>query len=255
MKQSLWPVSTVGKDIHMKLSVVVPCYNEAGNIPLVLEKFRKAVHRPDIEVILVDNGSRDHTGKVLEEKLPDYPFARSIRVDVNRGYGYGILQGLKACRGEFIGWTHADMQTDPADLIRAFRIIENRKNPENIYIKGLRKGRPFTDQFFAYGMSIFETVCLGVKLYDVNAQPNLFSRQFFETWKHPPKDFNLDLYALYQAQAQHMQVIRFEVKFPKRIWGHSSWNTGWLARRKLIKSTVSYSMQLRKEKDNGIYRT
>lgn len=237
----------------MKLSMVVPCYNEAENIPLVLEKFRKVIHRADMEVILVDNGSEDHTGTVLEELLPDYPFARSIRVDVNRGYGYGILQGLKVCRGKFIGWTHADMQTDPADLIKAFRIIENRKDSENVFVKGMRKDRPFMDQFFTYGMSIFTTVCLGVKLYDVNAQPNLFSRRFFETWINPPEDFNLDLYAFYQARIHHLQVRRLEVKFPRRVHGQSSWNIGWSARWKIIKSTVSYSIQLKKEKENGIY--
>jgi hypothetical protein len=52
---------------------------------------------------------------------------------VNQGYGFGILSGLKECTGEFLGWTHADMQTDPKDLLKAFNIIkENNFAKENI---------------------------------------------------------------------------------------------------------------------------
>lgn len=108
----------------MKLSIVVPCYNEAENIPLILKRFSDIIMRNDIEVILVDNGSTDTSPQILSELLPVYSFARSVKVDVNQGYGYGIVQGLKSCNGEFIGWTHADMQTDPADLIKALYLIE-----------------------------------------------------------------------------------------------------------------------------------
>ena len=58
----------------MKLSVVVPCYNEENNIPLILERFGKLIKREDIEVILVNNGSTDNSAVVLEELLPRYPF-------------------------------------------------------------------------------------------------------------------------------------------------------------------------------------
>ena len=110
----------------MKLSVVIPCYDEADNIPLILERFDGIIKRDDIEVVLVDNGSTDSSPEVLNTLLPKYPFAKTIRVEVNQGYGYGIVQGLKVSTGEFIGWTHADMQTDPADLLKALDIIEKR---------------------------------------------------------------------------------------------------------------------------------
>lgn len=205
----------------MRLSIVVPCYDEAENIPLLLKRFQTAIHRDDIEVILVDNGSRDNTQDVLAELLPKYFFAKSIHVKVNRGYGDGIIQGLRACQGKFIGWTHADLQTDPADLLKALHMIEKYHEDEKLFVKGTRIGRALPDQFFTTGMSIFETIYLKEKLYDVNAQPNVFSRKFFSTWKNPPKDFALDLYALYMAQKQNLKIRRFAVAFPKRIHGAS----------------------------------
>ena len=230
----------------MKLSIVVPCYDEAENIPLILERFAEVIRRDDVEVVLVDNGSTDNSPAVLRELLPKYSFARTIRVEVNQGYGYGIVQGLKACTGEFIGWTHADMQTDPADLMKALNIIEENNSDEKIFVKGNRKGRPLFDQFFTSGMSMFETLYMGVKLYDVNAQPNVFSRKFFETWKNPPKDFALDLYALYMAQKARLHIKRFDVVFPKRIHGESHWNSGLASKWKFIKRTIDFSKKLKK---------
>ena len=230
----------------MKLSVVIPCYDEADNIPLILERFDGIIKRDDIEVVLVDNGSTDSSPEVLNTLLPKYPFAKTIRVEVNQGYGYGIVQGLKVSTGEFIGWTHADMQTDPADLLKALDIIEKRNYAEELFIKGNRKGRPLFDQFFTSGMSAFETLYMGVKLYDVNAQPNVFSKKFFETWINPPKDFSLDLYALFMAQKSGLHIERFDVMFPKRVHGTSHWNTGLVSKWKFIKWTVGFSRKLKK---------
>lgn len=232
---------------NIKLSIVVPCYDEAENLPLLLKRFGEAVQRKDIEVVLVDNGSKDHTPAVLEELTAKYSFVKNMRIEVNQGYGYGIVQGLRACSGKFIGWTHADMQTDPADLIRALDIIEESHDDEHVFIKGRRKGRPLFDRFFTAGMGIFETIYLRKKLYDINAQPNVFSRRFFDTWKNPPKDFSLDLYALYMAQCRHLRIKRFDVIFSKRVYGKSHWNSGLAAKWKFIKRTVAFSRKLKKE--------
>lgn len=230
----------------MKLSIVVPCYDEAENIPLILKRFGEVIKRDDIEVILVDNGSRDDSPQVIRRLLPAYPFAKTVHIETNQGYGYGVIQGLKACSGEFIGWTHADMQTDPADLVRALDIIEANNCDETLFVKGNRKGRPLFDQFFTSGMSLFETIYMGARLYDINAQPNVFSRNFFDTWQNPPKDFALDLYALYMAQKSGLRIERFDVVFPKRLHGTSHWNTGLASKWKFIKRTVDFSRKLKK---------
>jgi len=231
----------------MKLQVTIACYNEEKNIPLILERFQKVLNRSDVGLLLVNNGSMDNSAEVLKELIPKYPFASTIQVEVNQGYGYGILQGLKASSSEFIGWTHADMQTDPFDILRGLELLENSTNPEKTYVKGLRKGRPIFDQFFTIGMGIFETLYLKAPLWDINAQPNLFHRSFFESWKNPPHDFSLDLYALYQAKKHNLHILRFPVVFPPRIHGTSSWNTGLKAKWKFIKRTLDFSFKLKKE--------
>lgn len=229
----------------MKLSIVIPCYNESENIPLILNRFAEVVTE-DIEVVMVNNGSTDNSEQIFEEILSNFSFARLVTVPVNQGYGYGILQGLKSCQTEYVGWTHADMQTDPNDVVKAWQIVKNTKKGK-IYVKGNRKSRPLVDSFFTWGMGIFETIYMGEKLYDINAQPNIFPKSFFDTWQNPPHDFALDLYAAYMAKKQDLQLVRFSVLFPERIHGESKWNTGMKAKWKFIKRTIDFSLKLKKQ--------
>ena len=228
----------------MRFSLIIPCYNEAANLPLLLERCKDVVTHPDVEVILVDNGSTDNSPEVLLSLLSLYPGCRSVRVEKNQGYGFGILTGLRAAKGDILGWTHADMQTDPQDVLRGLELFE--KHGLDIFVKGRRYGRPLADVVFTLGMSIFETLLLGKPLWDINAQPTLFTRRFFESWLEPPHDFSLDLYTYYLAHYNRLEIHRFPVKFGERAHGVSHWNVNWDAKRKFIERTIDFSWQLRK---------
>ena len=231
--------------MNKKLSIVIPCYNEEKNIPLILEKFSNVIFRDDIEIILVNNGSIDNSEQILNDLVPLYSFATYVTLKENKGYGYGISFGLKHATGDFMGWTHADMQTDPEDVIKALAILERENFNESIYVKGRRRNRPFFDEFFTNGMSIFETIYMREKLVDINAQPNIFHNSFYEKWENVPYDFSLDLYVLYHAQKRKLKIIRFDVVFPERIHGESSWNKGLLSKWKFIKRTLTFSKKLK----------
>ncbi len=227
----------------MKFSLVIPCYNEARNLPLLLNRCQLLVAQPSIEVVLVDNGSTDDSSEVLKALLPSYPGCISVRVEKNQGYGFGILAGLKAATGDVLGWTHADMQTDPKDALIGLQLL--KKHGLNSFVKGRRYGRPLGDVSFTVGMSLFETFLLGKPLWDINAQPTLFTRKFFETWQEAPHDFSLDLFAYYQARVSGLEVHRFPVIFGKRVYGISHWNVNWASKRKFILRTLDFSLKLR----------
>jgi len=229
----------------MRFSLIIPCYNEAANLPLLLERCKELATQPGIEVVLVDNGSTDSTPELLLGMLPQYPGCRSIRVDKNQGYGFGIVSGLKAAKGEILGWTHADMQTDPLDALRGLALFE--QYGDDIFAKGRRYGRPLMDVVFTVGMSVFETLLLARPLWDINAQPTLFSRKIFASWISPPDDFSLDLFAYYQALRHDLKVHRFPVRFGERAHGVSHWNVNWAAKWKFIKRTVQFSRTLRQQ--------
>lgn len=229
----------------MKLSLVIPCYNEAANLPTLMARCAEVARAGKVEVVLVDNGSTDASPQVLAAGLPAHPGCRSVRVEKNQGYGFGILSGLRAATGDVLAWTHADMQTDPMDAIKGLAFFE--QHGADIFVKGRRYGRPLADVAFTVGMSAFETALLRQPLWDINAQPTMFSRRFFETWDEgAPHDFSLDLYAYYQARRQGLPVHRFPVRFGERLHGTSHWNVNWAAKRKFIKRTVEFSLALRK---------
>lgn len=230
----------------MKLSLVIPCYNEAQNLPALIARCRVLTQDPDIEVVLVDNGSKDETPAILAKELDGISGCRSVRVDVNQGYGFGILSGLRAATGDVLAWTHADQQTDPADAIAAFDFFRATAEPERLFVKGRRFGRPLADTVFTAGMSMFETLLTGRAMRDINAQPTMFHRTMFERWRSPPADFALDLYAYWQAKDDGLAVKRFPVRFGKRLYGASNWNTGISGRWKFIRRTVEFSLRLKK---------
>ena len=230
----------------MKYSLVIPCYNEAKNLPYLFEKFNFFIDK-NIEVIIVNNGSKDNSREILEQLIKKFSFVRVCNVKDNIGYGFGITSGLKLAKGEFIGYTHADLQTDPKDVLKALQIIANDSDPKNCFVKGNRKKRPNFDKFFTVGMSIFETIYLKTRLWDINAQPNIFHRSFFEYIKSScPKDFSFDLYLLYMAKKKSLNIIRFDVFFPDRLYGVSSWNTGLVSKWKFMQRTFKFSKKLKK---------
>jgi glycosyltransferase involved in cell wall biosynthesis len=229
----------------VKLSLVIPCYNEAANLPGLIARCEEAFSGEDAEVLLVDNGSTDGTAGILAARLAGSARLRAVQVRENRGYGFGIAEGLRAARGDVLGWTHADLQADPADALRGMALFRSAPDPGRLFVKGRRRGRPFGDRFFTVGMALFETLLLRQGLWDINAQPTMFPAAFFRSWNAPPQDFALDLYAYYLARRRGLAVARFPVDFGPRAHGVSHWNVDWTAKWKFIRRTVEFSVRLK----------
>ena len=232
----------------VRLSLVIPCYNEARSLLQLVARCAEVVAaEPACEIVLVDNGSTDDSPDVLTRGLAGKAGIRSVRVPVNRGYGHGILEGLRSCESEIVGWTHADLQTDPMDAVRGLAMFRSERDPTRLFVKGARYGRPIADAAFTFGMSLFETLWMGHAMRDINAQPTLFPRTFLEGWRDPPEDFALDLFAYAEAKASGMKVQRFPVLFAPRQHGVSHWNVDWKAKAKFIRRTFDFSVRLRRE--------
>ena len=230
-----------------RLSIIIPCYNESKNLPLLISRCKEVANKGNnIEIIIVDNGSNDDTASVLDELTSNLTFITRVRIEINQGYGHGILVGLAAATGEILSWTHADMQTDLGDILTGLNFFNETDEVERLFIKGKRYGRPLPDVFFTFCMSIFETLLLKKLMWDINAQPTLFHKNFYLNWENPPSDFSLDLFAYYNAKKLKLKVKRFPVLFSERLYGVSSWNIGFISKYNFIKRTLIYSFSLNK---------
>ncbi len=100
------------------LSVVVPLFNEAEGLPLLVEQLLAAL-RPlgqPFELVLVDDGSRDDTATVLEQLRGQVPELVAVLLRRNYGQSAAMAAGFDASRGEVVVTLDGDLQNDPADI-------------------------------------------------------------------------------------------------------------------------------------------
>jgi polyisoprenyl-phosphate glycosyltransferase len=226
------------------LTLIIPCYNEKDNLYEIIDKCEKLVNTKLIKIILVNNGSTDGSSQILNTIKNDKIYIHHIKKNI--GYGNGIMEGLKQTDTQFIGWTHADLQTNLEDVIQVIQILENQKN---LFIKGLRKKRNLSSNILTLCMSIIETLIFQKFLWDINAQPTIFSRQLLQEISNPPKNFMLDLYFYVKAKKLKFEIRRFNVFFYKRKFGISNWDYNFSNRVKTIVNAIIYSIHLRIKND------
>jgi glycosyltransferase involved in cell wall biosynthesis len=227
-----------------QLSIVLPCYNESRGIEAILNRFAEVGRGQDFELILVDNGSKDDTQATFARLLPRFPFARSVKVEVNQGYGHGIFTGLQSAQGEVVGWSHADLQTDPADVFRAWASYRAAATPERTMIKGRRYGRRLSEKLISLGMQALSTLVFRSYMQEINAQPKVFHRDLLSHLTRPPVDFNFDLYVLVMAKRHGWRIESIPVQFPPRKYGHSNWAATWRSKFRTIARSIRYMFSL-----------
>jgi glycosyltransferase involved in cell wall biosynthesis len=100
------------------LSIFFPAYNDGGTIAsMVISALLTArTLTPDHEVIVIDDGSRDQTPRVLDELASLYPEVRVVHHPVNRGYGGALRSGFERASKEYVFYTDGDAQYDPTEL-------------------------------------------------------------------------------------------------------------------------------------------
>ncbi len=227
-------------------SIVLPCYNEAEGLPHLLRRYRAVWRDLPAELILVNNGSTDETAQVLERELakPENSFARSVLVPVNRGYGWGVICGLRTAKGAVLGISHADLQCDPSDLFRAYDLLQQHGGRE-VLVKGKRRRRGLGAEIVTAVMSLLASFVLLKPLTDINAQPKVFPRILLEQLRDAPRGFELDLCIFYAARRLGWKIVTLPVVFAPRPFGVSKWAFSLASRRRHIWSTVKYIFKLR----------
>ena len=111
---------------HPRCSLVIPFYQEAGNVASVVPAACEVVARidPHFEAILVDDGSTDGTGRELVQIAASDPRCRMVTLPENRGQAAALLTGLQQARGDIILTMDGDGQNDPRDFPALLALLE-----------------------------------------------------------------------------------------------------------------------------------
>jgi len=128
----------------VKVSIVVPVYNEADNISVLIAEIVEAMSEAEAyEIIYVDDGSKDNTASVLKQIQQDVGMLRVIHHQQSCGQSTAIYTGVKAASYTCVATLDGDGQNDPADIPRLYEVLmQQRKSNSNLWmVAGWRNKR------------------------------------------------------------------------------------------------------------------
>jgi dolichyl-phosphate beta-glucosyltransferase len=206
-----------------ELSVIIPSYNEEQRLPATLKRIaaysRSASH--PIEVIVVDDGSRDRTIAVAEQFRSEIPSLRVISNGENRGKGYSVRHGMQEARGHIVLFTDADLSApieEVEKLLPAMKdhdvAIGSRAVDRSLISVHESPFREFAGIIFnkivrlILRLPFVDTQC-GFKAFRREACKIIFEQQTIER-------FGFDPELLYLARHHGLRSIEIPVR-----WGHS----------------------------------
>ncbi|MCL4267162.1 MAG: glycosyltransferase family 2 protein [Anaerolineae bacterium] len=158
------------------LTVAMPAYNESENIQAMIEDTLRLVGplMADLEVIVVDDGSRDDTAAVVNRLTAVHPQVRLVQHEVNKGYGTAVWTGLTSATKELIFFTDADRQFDLHEISKMLAQV----NTADLVV-GYRKPRrdPLMRRLNGKGWSGLVTLLFGYTARDIDCAFKLMRRQ------------------------------------------------------------------------------
>src|SRR5215475_10992605 len=161
------------------LSIFFPAYNDAGTIAsLVLVAHMTArTLTDDHEVIVIDDGSPDHTGALLDEMAGYFPWLKVVHHGKNRGYGGALRSGFETAAKELVFYTDGDAQYDPRELTKLYEAL----SPEVDFVNGYKISRhdPFHRVVIGRVYHWFVRTAFGLRLRDVDCDFRLMRRDVF----------------------------------------------------------------------------
>ena len=128
-----------------EISLVIPCYNEEGNLRKLIESMLAAVEPMQIpyEIIITDDCSRDGSWEVLKELAAGNPQLRVQKFVANRGKSAAGWAGMKIARGRYIVTLDADLQNDPKDLPKLLAALKDYDCANGTRVESRKHGDNF----------------------------------------------------------------------------------------------------------------
>jgi glycosyltransferase involved in cell wall biosynthesis len=156
------------KTEQIEISVVVPVYNEEGNLPLLVPKLVEVLKNLErsYEMIFVDDGSSDGSRRILREMVSQYPSLRILRLKENRGLSTALLAGMREAQGEKIVTLDSDLQIDPNDIPRLLEYLDRydmatgwRQKREDSWLKKISSKIANAVRNWVSGENIKDSAC------------------------------------------------------------------------------------------------
>jgi len=166
--------------MHKEISVVLPAFNEEENIEKQVTDIDKFLQKKftDYEIIVVNNGSRDHTKSIVQNLIKSNKKIKLINLATNHGYGSGLRAGFKQAKKELIFYTDSDNQFDIKELRLLMPLTKNYD-----IVCGYRKNRqdPTMRIFIATVYNIIINMLFHVNVRDIDCSFKIYKKKVFDT--------------------------------------------------------------------------
>jgi glycosyltransferase involved in cell wall biosynthesis len=162
------------------LSIFFPAYNDAGTIAslAIVAHMTARELTDDYEVIVVNDGSPDHTGSLLDEMARTFPWLKVVHHPKNRGYGGALRTGFETAAKELVFYTDGDAQYDARELAKLWTAL----TPDVDFVNGYKISRndPLHRIVIGRVYHWFVKLAFGLRLRDVDCDFRLMRRSVFD---------------------------------------------------------------------------
>jgi dolichol-phosphate mannosyltransferase len=218
----------------MRVSVIVPVYNEEKTVARVLELLSQV--DLDIEVIVIDDASTDHTWDILQQLRQQAPFDtyQYVRHEQNQGKGAGLRTGFKQVTGDLVTVQDADMEYDPQDLpalVHKWEQIVQAGNPK-VAIYGRRdlSAQKLTTRWGNRFLTTVTNILFGSHIHDMETCYKLMPGDVARTLPMEGRRFEIEpeiTSCILQAGYKIFEVpISYNPRQEKKL---APWKDGWPA--------------------------
>ncbi|MEK9170189.1 MAG: polyprenol monophosphomannose synthase [Patescibacteria group bacterium] len=234
----------------MKLSIVIPTYNEEGNIKTLLETTDEILQSIPVtfELIVVDDNSKDKTRPIVRELQKINPRITLIERDNERGLATALVRGYNASQGQYLGAMDADLAHNPEYLPKMIGLLDSNKADFIIgsrYAKGATfTGKPLLNKIASLSGQFLIKIILGLNVKDTSNNYRIFKKEIWEKIKnqlHP--DGNIMLTEIvYRAYKNNFRIAEIPISYIERRAGKSKLS--------VFKETVKFFKNIWKIKFN-----
>jgi len=210
----------------MRLSVVIPTYNEINNITVLIKRLEAVFkqHKLDAEIIVVDDNSPDGTAQASIKLNKQYKNIITIIRKENRGFAKSLFRGLKEAKGKYVLCMDADLVHDPSEipdmleLMNRYDIVIGSRYLKDSVIK-----RPMFRNIVSMVGQYIQRMVMGVKVLDTTNNFRLFKREVFKTlMKKLHTDGNVMLFEfVYLAARKGYKIKEIPINYLERTDGVS----------------------------------
>jgi dolichol-phosphate mannosyltransferase len=204
------------------LSIVLPAYNEEGNIERVVREAAAAV-TPLVashEIVVVDDGSRDATADILARLTGEMGGGlRVVRHPVNEGYGAALRNGFRATTGELVFYTDSDNQFDLRELAGILPLMTDVDA-----VLGFRIDRqdPWLRKAVSGGFNRLSSAAFGMSVRDLNCSFKLFRGDLIRALPIDSTDFFVDTELVARIHRSGWRYVQRGVRHYPRAAGRST---------------------------------